>query len=107
MDRFFGLDKAAKADKGVALLTTVHGEVEKNLLCGILEEEEIPFLVKDRGSGEAVRILAGFSMFGCDVYVPEELLEQATELLEAYRNGEVLDEEALLEYDEDGEEGEA
>ena len=104
MDRFFGLDKAAKADKGTVLLTTVHDEVEKNLLCGILEEEKIPFLVKDRGSGEAVRILAGFSMFGCDIYVPEELFDQANELLEAYRNGEVLDEEAQLEYDEDGEE---
>lgn len=104
MDRFFGLDKASKADEGVVLLTTVHDEVEKNLLCGILEEEEIPFLVKDRGSGEAVRILTGFSMFGCDIYVPEELFEKASELLDAYRNGEVLDEEALLEYDEDGEE---
>ena len=105
MDKFFGLDQAGKADEGVALLTTVHDEVEKNLLCGILEEEEIPFLVKDRGSGEAVRILTGFSMFGCDIYVPEALLEQATELLDAYRNGEVLDEEALLEYGEDEEEG--
>ena len=45
MDRFFGLDKAAKADKGTVLLTTVHDEVEKNLLCGILEEEKIPFLL--------------------------------------------------------------
>ena len=61
MDRFFGLDRPAKADEGVVLLTTVHDEVEKNLLCGILEEEEIPFLVKDRGSGEVMRILAGFS----------------------------------------------
>ena len=104
MDRFFGLDQPGRADEGIVLLTSVHDEVEKNLICGILEEEEIPFLVKDRGSGEAVRILAGFSMFGCDIYVPEELLEQASELLDAYRNGEVLDEEALLEYDEDGEE---
>ena len=107
MDRFFGLDRPAKSDDGVVLLTTVHDEVEKNLLCGILEEEKITFLVKDRGSGEAVRILAGFSMFGCDIYVPEELFDEANALLEAYRNGEVLDEEALLEYDEDGEEEDA
>ena len=107
MDRFFGLDRPANADEGVVLLTTVHDEVEKELLCGILEEEEIPFLVKDRGSGEVMRILAGFSMFGCDIYVPEELFDAANGLLEAYRNGEALDEEALLEYDEDGEEGDA
>ena len=104
MDRIFGLDKVAAHDENVAHLTTVHDDVEKSLLCGILEEEGIPYLLKDRGSGEAVRILAGFSMFGCDIYVPEELFDQANELLEAYRNGEVLDEEAQLEYDEDGEE---
>jgi len=106
MDHFFGLEKQGRADDGVAFLTTVHDEVEKNLLCGILEEEKIPFMIKERGSGEMVRIITGFSMFGCDIYVPEELLEQASDLLDAYRNGEVLDEEAMLEYDEDEEEEE-
>lgn len=102
MDRFFGLDNASRQGENVSLLTTVHDDVEKNLLCGILEEEKIPYLLKDRGSGEAVRILSGFSVFGSDIFVPTELLEKAQELLDAYRNGEVV-EEALDEIDGDGE----
>ena len=103
MDRFFGLDKVGAHDKDTALLTTVHDDVEKSLLCGILEEEGIPFRLKDRGSGEVVRILSGFSQFGSDIFVPLALLDRATELLEAYRNGVVVDDDFEL----DGEEGEA
>ena len=93
MDRFFGLDKVGKHDEDTVLLTTVHDDVEKNLLCGILEEENIPYLLKDRGSGEAVRILSGFSMFGSDIFVPKALFDAANELLEAYRNGVVVEDE--------------
>ena len=100
MDRFFGLDRARDAEDGISLFTTVHDDVEKSLLCGILEEEGIPYLLKDRGSGEAVRILSGFSVFGSDIFVPTELLAKAEELLDAYRNGEVVEEEI---FDGDGE----
>lgn len=101
MDRLFGLDKVSAHDEGTALLTTVHDDVEKSLLCGILEEEGIPYLLKDRGSGEVVRILSGFSQFGSDIFVPEALLTRASELLDAYRNGEVVE-----EFPEDNGEGE-
>ena len=106
MDRFFGLDKVGKHDEDTVLLTTVHDDVEKNLLCGILEEEEIPFLVKDRGSGEVMRIISGFSMFGSDIFVPTALLERAEELLDAYRNGEVCDEELIFDGEDAAEDGE-
>lgn len=99
MDRIFGLDHASEQGSDVVLLTTVHDDVEKNLLCGILEEEEIPYLLKDRGSGEVVRILSGFSLYGTDIFVPSELFEKANELLDAYRNGEVIEEE----FSEEGE----
>ena len=101
MDRFFGLDNPAKADKDTALLTTTHDDVEKNIICGILKDEEIPFLVKDRGAGEAVRVVTGYSMYGCDIYVPTALLEQANALLEDYRNGEPLfDEDEIVEEED-------
>ena len=93
MDRLFGLDKVAAHDENVAHLTTVHDDVEKSLLCGILEEEGIPYRLKDRGSGEVVRILSGFSQFGSDIFVPKASLERAAELLDAYRNGEVVEED--------------
>ena len=91
MDRFFGLDKVSAHGEESELLVTVHDEIEKNLICGILEEEEIPYLCKDRGSGEVARILTGFSLFGCDIFVPKTAHAAAAELLDAYRNGEPVE----------------
>ena len=91
MDRFFGLDKISAHGADTELLVTVHDEIEKNLICGILEEEQIPYLCKDRGSGEVARILTGFSVFGCDIFVPKAAHDAAAELLDAYRNGEVVE----------------
>ena len=44
MDRFFGLDKVAYHDRGLAFLTTVHDNVELAIIRSILEGENIPFL---------------------------------------------------------------
>ena len=101
MDRFFGLDKTNAPDKNAVLLTTTHDDVEKSIICGILEEEEIPFLTKDRGAGEAVRVAMGFSMYGGDIYVPTTLFEKANELLEGYRNGEpAFDDDEIVQDDD-------
>ena len=98
MDKFFGLDNPAKVDKDIALLTTTHDDVEKNIICGILAEENIPFLAKDRGAGEAVRVVTGYSMYGCDIFVPSDLFEKANALLDDYRNGEpVFDDGEIVE----------
>ena len=101
MDKFFGLDNPAKTDKDTALLTTTHDDVEKNIICGILEEENIPFLAKDRGAGEAVRVVTGYSMYGCDIFVPGDLFEKANALLDDYRNGEPVFDEGEIVEEED------
>lgn len=101
MDKFFGLDNPAKVDNDVTLLTTTHDDVEKMIICGILEEENIPFLAKDRGAGEAVRVVTGYSMYGCDIFVPNDLFEKANALLDDYRNGEpVFDENEIVEEED-------
>ena len=91
MDTFFGLDKVSSHHEGVELLTTVHDGVELSIVRSILEGENIPYRTRERGSGNVVKVIAGYSMFGTDVFVPKELLESARELLDAYRNGEVVD----------------
>ena len=101
MDKFFGLDNPAKVDKDIALLTTTHDDVEKNIICGILAEENIPFLAKDRGAGEAVRVVTGYSMYGCDIFVPGDLFEKANALLDDYRNGEPVFDEGEIVEEED------
>lgn len=96
MDSIFGLDRT-HADKEMELLTTAHDDIELSILCDILEGEQIPFLKNDRGSGSSVRIITGYSMYGTDVLVPKNELAHAREVLDAYRNGDPI---------EDGEEAE-
>ena len=65
MDSFFGLDHP-HVDRELALLTTAHDDVELSILCDILRGEEIPYLTSDRGTGGALRIISGYSVYGTD-----------------------------------------
>ena len=94
MDRLFGLDRPAAHDEYTAHLTTAHDNVELSIIRSILEGEMIPYSIKERGSGGVMRVIAGYSMYGTDIFVPTELLEKATELLDAYRTGEAVVEDA-------------
>ncbi len=80
---FFGLDKAKKYPGGLELLTTVYDNVQLAVVRSLLEGAGIPFLAKERGAGGSVKIIAGFSMFGTDIYVRKEDLEAAAELLKS------------------------
>ena len=102
---FFGLSKPKNKEKdNMVLLATAHGNVEMSVLQSILEGEGIPYMANDRGSGGVVRIIAGYSMYGTDIYVSKDVYERAAELLDAYRNGEeVVDEDALPAEDDETE----
>ena len=100
MDSLFGLDKPNINDENSALLTTVHDNVELSIVRSILEGENIPYHVRERGSGSSVKIITGYSMFGTDILVPTTMLDAATELLDAYRNGEIVDEDGLFSDEE-------
>ena len=78
---FFGLDRAKKHPDGLELLATVYDNAALAVTRSILEGAGIPFLIKERGAGSSVKIIAGFSMFGTDIYVHKEDLEVAAELL--------------------------
>ncbi|MBR7099102.1 MAG: DUF2007 domain-containing protein [Clostridia bacterium] len=100
MDSLFGLDRP-HSEEGMELLTTAHDDVELSILKAILEDEGIPCLSRDRGSGSSVRIITGYSMYGTDILVPAECLEAAREMLDAYRNAEPVED---FEDDEGDEE---
>lgn len=99
MDRLFGLDNPRQRE-GMELLTTARDDVELTVLKSILDGEEIPYLAEDRGCGGLVRVITGNSIYGTDVLVPSAYLEQAKEILDAYRNAEPV-EEWDAEEDED------
>ena len=82
LDKLFGLDKPEKTteETGV-LLTTAHGNEELAAIEALLRSAEIPYRLTDRGAGGVVRVISGYNMYGTDVFVREEDLETAQELL--------------------------
>ena len=74
--------KQNKTNSEPVLLTTVSSNYQLGLVQSILEEHNIPCLAQDRASGGYMRVYAGGSIFGTDIYVAPENLEEARELLD-------------------------
>lgn len=81
MDSLFGLDRVSAHDESLALLTTVYDPTQLMILESILTDAEIPYLKKERGSGTMMKVIAGFSVFGTDLFVRKEQLELALALI--------------------------
>lgn len=97
MDKyFFGLDQICAHDENAAYLTTVHNEVELAILRSLLDAEEIPYVVRERGSGSVVKVVMGYSMYGSDVFVPKSASARAEALLKAYRDAEPTEDDDLI-----------
>ncbi|MBO5939304.1 MAG: hypothetical protein J6Q82_07405 [Clostridia bacterium] len=106
MDSLFGLDKVSAHDENLELLITVHDTVQQMIVESILRDAEIPFLSKSRGSGTAVKVITGFSLFATDIFVLREHLETALELITPPEDIEELCQLDGVAADELGEEEE-
>ena len=91
MSDLFGLEKPHNIapDDDVSHLITVYDVAVLGIVRGMLEDENIPYLVRERGTGSAMRILTGFSLFGTDVYVPADAYETAKGLVAGLEDAEV------------------
>ena len=91
MSDLFGLEKPHKITDGdeVSHLITVYDVAVLGIGRGMLEDENIPYLVRERGTGSAMRILTGFSLYGTDVYVPTEAQETAKALVAGLEDAEI------------------
>jgi hypothetical protein len=99
MDFLFGLDRESARDEDMALLATLYDDVLLSLYEELLRSENIPYLKKDRGAGSAVRILMGNNLYGTDLFVQKERLEEAT-LLITPANGAEIEEETTSEEEQ-------
>ena len=64
---------------------------EADLVCGILQQEGIPYYKKEMGAGT---LYCGGAIAGADVYVPESELDRADEIVKSILNAEpIMDEE--------------
>ncbi len=68
----------------IALLQEAVDDVQLSFIKGVLEGAGIHVLVKERESGDYMRVIAGTSIYGRDVYVEKSLLLKAQELLAEY-----------------------
>ena len=73
----------------VAHLAYVIDRASEALLCDILHDNDIPYMRKDRSHGVASSVIAGFSVFGTDIYVARDKLDLARELYMAYMSCDV------------------
>ena len=96
----FGLEKPHKISDGdeVSHLITVYDVAVLGIVRGLLEDAEIPYLVRERGTGSAMRIMTGFSLFGTDVFVPTNAMEVAKGLIAG------LEDEPVVYVDDEGNE---
>lgn len=82
LDKLFGLEKPAKSTPEAGeLLTTAYSNEELSAIEALLRGAEIPYRLCERGAGGVVRVIAGYNMYGTDVFVRADDLETARELL--------------------------
>lgn len=76
----------AKKEKGsneinTVLLRTTNNNIELNIIKELLEQNEIPYIIKDHGVGGYMRIISGDSIYGTDILVEESIIERAESLI--------------------------
>ncbi len=84
-----------------AKLLTAADNGEQGVIESVLRGAGIPYVAKENTSDSWMRVFMGFCTTGVDFYVPEELLDDATELVMGEDAVELSDEElAALEEEQ-------
>lgn len=68
------------------LLLTVTDSIEANLIKVILNDNNIPVIMKHKGSGAYLELYMGMTYLGIEIYVPSKLLNEAKEILDTHSN---------------------
>lgn len=78
------IKKTDNYDIQMVLLKTVYSKVELNFVENLLNEHNIPYILKDYGSGGYMRIYSGYSIYGTDILVEKSMFEKANTLIEEF-----------------------
>lgn len=65
-------------------LVTVNSKIEAEMMIGMLESNGIKAFSDSNGAGEYLNITANYSTLGENIYVNEQDLEQAKEIIQAF-----------------------
>jgi hypothetical protein len=74
------------SDEKWTQVAVVHGDLQAELLRGLLEAQEIPVLLSQEGAGRAIGLSVG-PLGETTVLVPHSQLSQASAILAAYESG--------------------
>lgn len=74
--------KKRDEDLELVVLKAVNNQHELDFIKILLEDNNIPFIVKDYGSGGYMRIIGGSSMYRTDILVERSMFEKAKALLD-------------------------
>ncbi|MBU5257544.1 DUF2007 domain-containing protein [Tissierella praeacuta] len=66
----------------LVLLRTTNNNFELGIIKSILDDNNIPYIVKDYGAGGYMRIISGDSSYRTDILVEKSDYNQANEILE-------------------------
>lgn len=58
--------------------------VDADIISSILESYNIPHIKKSKGTGGLMEIYTGFNNYGIDIYVPSNVFQEATELIDSH-----------------------
>ena len=70
-------------DVNIIKLRSISNEIELGMIKEILDDNNIPYIIKNDGSGGYMRIITGGSSFVTDVMVKEADLDKSNDLLES------------------------
>ncbi|NLV87856.1 MAG: DUF2007 domain-containing protein [Tissierellia bacterium] len=68
-------------DIELVVLRTVDNNMDLGVITNLLEENNIPYLLRDHGTGGYMRIISGGSLYGTDILVEEGFFERASEII--------------------------
>ena len=90
---FYNMKDHSMDGLDMALLISLGDDAIIGLLVGLLEENGIFHVKRDRGAGNYLRILAGnASAFGTDIYVKQKDFEAAKALADGFINAQFVPE---------------
>ena len=88
------------ADPEPVLVLSVGSENELAAACTALETASVPYYTRDRETGNYMRMVAGRSLYGTDLYAARHDLRRARHALRFLMEDPIDDKELLDAYDE-------
>jgi len=78
----------------LVLLKNVNNNFELGLIKSILEDNHIPYIIKDSGTGGYMRIISGDSLYETEVLVEKSTFEKANSIIAGFPwNDQIIDTE--------------